>query len=492
MQPFSTEFPVKHNDNKAAFAAEIFAWLRGINGSNVLTATSGRELDGENVYLVAESGEELRMRELKRGSEWEAIGFQHNIPDNQGRVWRTEAVLRRAGGDAGDDLIRFRTQCFAKEPGAFLASPKKPYLVKSLLKSAWGGLDGDVEVCDTPLWLKNEDDDLAFAKRIIEENASRWLPVVYISSIDHDSWLLSPDQITKLAYDLGGIAHVVVEPNRGFSIRLRDESGGGNIYNGTVGIAMPQRGFVRRFFLARLTENVSDLIDATRSAATLIRGFMPSLGMDWTDLQEKALINQRAAMRGALSQEDADQLFDDFTKQLSDLQEENRRLIELSNSKAVNDIVEEEKNPQRASDFKSTGPEVYEGEITDRIRFAAKIALSVAEPNGIDARSIAIWTRILDRVPRSPALDELLADLGRATKDPKRIAGEVSDLLERHGYRSKSDNRHIRLEPKDEYYGLANITVPKTPGEIRGLKNLQKQIERTLGISKLPGNTEQR
>jgi hypothetical protein len=219
---------------------------------------------------------------------------------------------------------------------------------------------------------------------------------------------------------------------------------------------------------------------------------MPSLGMDWTDLQEKALISQRAAMRGALSQEDADQLFDDFTKQLSDLQEENRRLSELVNSQAVNDIVEDEQNPRDVSVLKSAGPEIYEGEVTDRIRFAAQIALSVAEPNGIDARSIAIWTRIIDRVPRSPALDELLADLGRATKDPKRLAGEVSDLLERHGYRSKSDNKHIRLEPKNDYYGLANITVPKTPGEIRGLKNLQKQIERTLGIGKLPGISEQR
>ncbi|HEX4739329.1 MAG TPA: hypothetical protein VH331_17405 [Allosphingosinicella sp.] len=488
MQPFATEFPVKRSGNKAAFPAEIFAWLRGMQHSTVLASTSERELDGENVFLVSASGEELRMRELRREGDWEAIGFQHDMPDNQGRVWRTEAVLRRGEADAVEDLIRFRTQCLAKKPGAFLESPKKPFLIKTLLKDDWGGLDGEIEVCDEPFWLEDNEDDVALAELVLSGAASRWLPIVYVSATGHDEWLLTPDEIEKLSYDLGGVAHVVVEPSRNFSFQLRDKSEGRNIYDGTLGIAMPGRGFIRRFYLGRQYEKVSDLVDSVRTASISIRGFMPSVGWDWTELQEHALRNQRAALRGALSQEDADQLLDDFTKQLNDLQEENRRLTQQLSSQAVSDIAQDERNFAADRMLQNVGKEIYPGEIIDRIRFAAQTALSIAEQNGVDDRTKAVWKGLYERVPRSPALNELLADLGRATKDPKRMASELSALLERHGYRSKSDNKHIRLEPENGYVGLQNITVPKTPSEIRGLMNQRKQIERTLGIGKLPGD----
>lgn len=488
MLPFATEFPVKRSGKKAHFLAEVFAWLRGMRASTVLNPASERELDGENVYLVSGSGEELRMRELKRESDWTAIGFQHDMPDDQGRVWRTEAVLRRGESDAEEGLIRFRTQCLAKRPGAFLETPKKPYLVKALLKEGWGGLDGEIDVCDEPLWLEDDGEDVALAELVLSGRASRWLPIVYVSATGHDEWLLTQEEITKLAYDLGGVAHVVVEPSRTFSMRLRDASEGRNIYNGTLGIAMPHHGFIRRLFLGRQFEDVHDLIEGVRTATLRLRGFMPSVGWDWTELQEHALRNQRAALRDGLSQADADQLFDDYSKQLSEQQDEIRRLKEQLGSQTVTDIEKEELGSSADELLRRVGKEIYEGEVVDRIRLAAQTALLAADANGIDGRTVAVWKQIIERVPRSPALDELLADLGRATKDPKRMADELSALLRRHGYHSKSDNKHIRLEPDNGYEGLQNITIPKTPSETRGLTNQRKQIERTLGIGKLPGN----
>ena len=131
------------------------------------------------------------------------------------------------------------------------------------------------------------------------------------------------------------------------------------------------------------------------------------------------------------------------------------------------------------------GPEVYSGEISDRLRFAAKTTLSAAEQIGLDPRTKAILQRVVDRLPESPALAELSQDLARATKDPKRVVSELTALLARHGYSEKADNKHIRLEANKDYDGLDSITLPKTPSENRGLKNLRKQIERTLGITKL-------
>jgi hypothetical protein len=41
------------------------------------------------------------------------------------------------------------------------------------------------------------------------------------------------------------------------------------------------------------------------------------------------------------------------------------------------------------------------------------------------------------------------------------------------------------MEARDGFDGLAAITIPKTPSEIRGLANLRKQIEGALGATKL-------
>lgn len=80
----------------------------------------------------------LRMRELRTAAGWSAIGIRHEIPDDLGRSWRTECVLKRGAADDGQDLVRLRTQCIATRPGAQLATPLKPYLIKALLRGEWG------------------------------------------------------------------------------------------------------------------------------------------------------------------------------------------------------------------------------------------------------------------------------------------------------------------------------------------------------------------
>lgn len=182
---------------------------------------------------------------------------------------------------------------------------------------------------------------------------------------------------------------------------------------------------------------------------------------------------------------DADDLFAEYVKQLDELQSENRQLKQLISQQSAEAVAGDEGGPNFDL-IKRLGPEIYPGEIYDRLRFAVQTTLSYSDTIGLDPRSGAILRRIIERIPRSPALDELLLDLSRATKNPKRIADDLTALLCRHGYQSKSDNKHIRLEPLVEYVGLNSITIPKTPGENRGLQNQRKQIERTLGIGKIP------
>jgi len=482
MLPFSTEFPVIPSDNRAAFVAEVVAWIRGMQHQTVLSSKSEAELDRANVHVRSNTGEELRMRELRTGDGWTAIGIRHDLPDDLGRVWRTECVLKRASAEGGQDLVRLRTQCIATTPGARLDTPRKPYLIKALLKDGWGGKDQQFSVTDQPVWLENNDAGLASAKSVTLGDAAKWLPTVYVSATGVSSWLLSQREIEKLSYDLGGIAHVVVEPDRAFSFQLRDETEGRNAYGGTIGLSAPGQGIVRRYYLGWQIQDGRELATAIVAAASSLRSQMPAFGWDWTELQEQALRVQREREKDSLTEAEWNQL---HQEQIDNLHDRIRELEQQFSAIPAASLGTDEAEFSTDNLVQRVGPEVYSGEISDRLRLAAKTTLSVADQIGLDARSKAIFQRVVERLPASPALAELSQDLARATKDPKRVASELTSLLARHGYTEKSDNKHIRLEANKGFDGLDSITLPKTPSESRGLKNLRKQIERTLGITKL-------
>jgi tRNA G26 N,N-dimethylase Trm1 len=209
---------------------------------------------------------------------------------------------------------------------------------------------------------------------------------------------------------------------------------------------------------------------------------MPTFGWDWTELQEQALRAQRERERSRLTVAESEQL---YLEEIENLQDKIRTLEQQLSVDPAESVGTDEGEFSTDNLVRRIGPEVYSGEISDRLRFAAKTTLSVSDQIGLDERSRAILQRIVDRLPVSPALAELTQDLARAAKDPKRVASELTVLLRRHGYSEKSDNKHIRLEAERDYDGLESITLPKTPSDNRGLKNLRKQIERTLGITKL-------
>ena len=483
MIPFATEIPIKPITTRAKFVAQVFAWLRGTNYSTLLEGCHSVEPEGEMAHLQSHRGEELRLREFGRGGKFEAIGFRHDFPDEDGRLWRTEAVLRRSAASNGQDLIRLRTQCIAKEPGALLETPRKPYFIKRILDDGWSGKDGVLDVFDRPHWLSDGEADLGIAREITLGEASRHLPIIYMSANNASNWLLSRSKIEQLAFELGGVAHIVVEPNRAFSFRLRDETEGSNVYGGTIGIALPERGIVRRLFLDWQLQDEMDLLSAVRSASLAMRSQMPVDGWDWTELQEQALRRQRERDRNRLSAQESEQL---YLEEIENLQDRIDQLEELLAARPVNDSpYRDDAKLLPEALINRIGPELYPDEFSDRLRLAVTLACSNADQTNLDRRSKAILDRILENLPLSPALSELLEDLKRATKSPKRLSSEVKRLLLRHGYRIKSEKRHVRLEATDEYVGLMSVTIPKSPSDKRSLINSRKQIEKALGIANL-------
>lgn len=473
MTVFATEFPISPL-TRPQFVAQVIAWLRGTRYSRLFDDQSEGSLDRDESYFCSASGEQLWVREFGSSDEESGYGLRYDPPHDRGRLWRTEIVARR--GDSSD-LIRVRTQCIAVSPGARLDDPKKPFFIKNLLQDGLGDLDGRIRVSDAIHQLEDNSDGLALAAAIVDGAASRCLPVVYVSAPNEPGCILSQDELNKIAFDLGGVAHVCIEPNRMFSLGLRKKVGGRNVYGGTIGISVPGRGFVRRLYLGYEVPSLDALMGETLVACRTTRSQMSASGWDWVDLQERAIQAYRKRERGRLSAAELEAL---YNEEIEAWRVKNDQLKEQL------DDVSRQLDELRGRDFlvmalsSVLGSELYQGEFSDRIRTASAIALAQADREGIDARTREILKR-LTSVPMSHGLDEFREDLRRAARSNNPFRA-VARLLSRHGYVENTNQGHDKLQPLPEFRELEDLTFGTTPGDHRAWENARKNIERVMGL----------
>ena len=396
-------------------------------------------------------------------------------------MWRTEAVLRAFPGRAS--LLRVRAQCLAVETLVRLEVPKRTHLIRMILEEGQAIEDGLLAPSLQPHFLPDDEDGSGLAEKIVSGGASVYLPTVYVSAIEGGRWALDARAIRALARDLAGVAHVVCEPSREFSFRLRDRVDGENVYNGTLGVAVPGGGFVHRAYLGKAIPDEKALVERVKSVAVTIRSQMPKVGgWDWLDFQDEILRRQREIDRNRLSAEENEKLWnDELALKEARIQELEAELCDARNA-PLQAPVSAIGNGTFLPVLK---PEIYSGEFSDRIRAALEFCLEKGADSGWDKRSLAVFEEILGALTPSPALNELREDLKRATRDAARLNGELRRLLARHGFEFKSDNKHSRMEPGPEYVGLESVTLMKTPGDHRGLMNLCAQIEANLGLMRL-------
>ena len=483
MRQFSTEFPIKKQVSRPLFISQIFAWLRGTTYSGVFEKESAIDEYGNSAFIVSESGEELRILEGQDDGKIADIGFRHDYADEYNRLWRTEGTITRSKEQADQDVFRIRTQCIAKKAGSIVDSPRKPYIIKLILQDDWGEKDGIFKTQDTPHFLRGNSECINSAAKIVDGTATFFLPILYVSSVDKHKWSLNQKELEKLAFDLGGIAHVVVEPDRTFSNNLRYKTSAQNVYNGAIGISIPGQGQVRRILATSIQRERVAFKIAVRDELVNLRTQMPSVGLEWSELQEQQLRRYRLSERSRLSSDEIEKL---YNNEIDTLKEQIQRL-KYENAQIANHTT---KNDSEFDEYtrvikRAFGNEIYQGEFLDRIRLLARIVIAESERLGLDRRTLALCNRLENNIDPTPELRELLDELARACKDGRSISRAVPDLLSRHGYRIKSERNHITLEALDEYDGLENITVPKTPSEIKGLTNQRTQIERTLGLTRL-------
>jgi len=467
---FFTEIPVRQEFNREKLREFFLTWVQGIGHSSlkIPDLKSRLNFDGET-EATSDAGERIRLASEVNG-DLICSGLQHDLPDQDGRVWRTEAVLTHSNTGC---YLTLKTVCISKDLAINARTPKRPVLVKQIIDYAHGGCDGLFQVSDSPHYIS--DDELDLAARAVLGQATRFLPVVYVSS-NHDNTL--PLDVSELAYALGGLAHVVVEPDRNFSFLLRDETEAANPYAGAVGIGFPGKPVSMTLF-----PKGSEVAFRHRLAEIIQSSFLgkiASSGKEWADLTQMAIRSARERLQTGDGEEPVQEWIDNFESEIS---EKEQRITELKNEIAALTSQLAARTSETGllsslEEIKASCGELYPGELLDRLRNG--IASGSNNNFSTSKRDKYVLDCMFELLQQSPQSTKLTARLQEASNNDNTHE-VIDEVFLKLGY-SKAGKKHIKYSPPQGVPGLTGITIGKTPSDNRFGQNAVRDAKDALGL----------
>ncbi|HQS19645.1 MULTISPECIES: OmpH family outer membrane protein [unclassified Acidovorax] len=465
MLSFATEFPVEATRTSVDFLAAVREWLLG-SPHTAFEASDLSEIEAKDEFSAKKSNELIEtLKYQATGSDMAAIRYTKL---DRGLEWVSTIVFSRGQ----PSWIGIRTSCESQHPAAKLPIAKKPVFVQTFLTRLGGGADGEIKVQAIPLRLTNS--DIPLAARCVSGRAGCRLPLVYVSARFQGGHLVNVD---SLAEALAGMAHVVVEPNRPFSVRLMSEVNSQNVYGGAIGVYWPEGGGRRSFFLHHESESPSEMeravVEEVRSALVNRR---PLARVTWSAVQE--LISRRtfAALRDQGSTE-VQRYVDEFDKELKSKQEE----LEDAEREIARLEAEVRKyqaqSPMQSGLFLQTAPEqdLYAGELLGVVGDAIADAVTrVTE----DSRRQHILKSIVAANPPTGEAEAMRNRLKSLLRDFRSMEAKVRSALQDMGFEISEEGKHYKIVFQgDERY---TFTMPKSGSDHRGGLNLAGDISRLL------------
>ena len=466
MLSFATEFSVQHRHQTPAFIKALRKWLLG-SPHTAFSSTDVAEFGRDGDWGAAKATERVETTSLAT-TEGDTVAMRYVRSDSE-LEWSTTVVFSRTPADT---WVGIRVFCESHHPAVRLPPAKKPVLVRTILGELGGGPDGALQVGDSPLRL--HDVDVALAGNLIRAEAGTRLPIVYVSAGFLGKYLVDA---RKLAYDLCGMAHVVLEPNRPFSVRLRIDVAAQNVYGGTVGVYWPEGTGRRSFFLGSEFESSSELeraiVDEVRSALANRR---PLERCTWSSARQLASRQAQEALLAAgsrdlagyaeLAKQELQEIqskFDAADREVRRLQSEIRRYeARLSAGTGVT---------------LKTGPEqdLFAGEIADVLLEALSDASSRLTP---DSRRAHVLSAVLAANAQGGEAGRMREALKALLRGSKSLDAKLRRGLEDLGFSIEDGGKHnkIRFRGDDRYI----FVLPKSGSDHRGGLNAANDISRLL------------
>lgn len=466
MISFATEFPVRHDHGSGAFLKIVRNWILG-SPHTVFVPEDFHGSDGARDWSKVKGNE--RVGTLQITSANEDTAAVRYIRSDDGLEWQTMVVFSR---HQNSSWVGVRIACEARSPIRRLPPAKKPVIVRTLLDNLGGASDGPLKVSRTAHILGN--DDIELAARLITDQALSHLPVVYVSCGFHGEYIVD---INAMAEDLAGMAHVVIEPNRSFSYRLKLEVNSNNVYGGTIGVHWPNGGGRRSFYFG---PQLQDQIKIKKAIIEEVREVLsnrhPLNRCTWGSVQEAVSQKTYSELRAAGSKE-VNEYIEQFDK---DFNAKNERL--LSSEKEIERLRAEIRKYEIRSPFGvgvtlKTGKEqdLYEGEINNVLLDAVKDYCSRVQD---DSRRKHILLSIVNNNDCGGIAEKNREKLKDILREFREMTAKLRKSLEDIGFSISDNGKHFKLvfQGDDRY----TFSLPKSGSDHRGGLNAASDISKRL------------
>lgn len=461
MLSFAAEFPLK-SGTPSDIIRSIGVWLIG-SPHRVLDEADIRALENGEKDQIEAGDQNVEL--IRLGDDEESgIGVKHTSVDGK-IIYSTTVVGRKRSGET---WVSVRTDRASLDPQISLREARKPQIIKLILSQLGGGLDGELWVQDLPHSLSESDQGMA--ARLLNGDSDNHLPVVYISRTFREELSCDPK---ALARHLGGLAHVVVEPNRSFSRAIQPYTNSRNAYGGAIGIYLPTG---QRSLIIPVDEDEWALRKAaseTVREALLTRLSLP--GFSWPDIEADKSRRNIEALKSAGST-DLDAFVREFDTENQALREQNTALenevrqlkIDLQNINAV--TAGQSGNAKQVSI-----QDYFPGESEHFLKEAVEHALSGVLSG---SRKEFVLQEFAERFNSSQELIERKERLKSVLSGSEGLDAKTRKALNDLGFSISSDGKHHKLV----YFGDERLafTMAKTASDWRAGKNMASDISRKI------------
>ncbi|MCW7537981.1 hypothetical protein OOT46_08975 [Aquabacterium sp. A7-Y] len=466
MANFSTEFPIDPKNSVAEVLCLACAWVTGSPHTSI-PESDLQDLPQNSERVVAFGMERVELAHAL-AADYEIGGLRYERTEDD-LAWTTSIVTLKA---PDKHLLSLQVTCEALHTAVRLPPPKKPYFIRQALEALGGGEDGEIPIADRPFRLSAGDEPIAAA--LILGTARNTLPIVYISAGYKDGHLVKPDQLAK---HVSGMAHVVVEPSREFSYRVKALTKSRNVFGGTVGVYWPNSAARRAYFCNESVRNRRVLeVDVAKDIRVALSNRRQRTHCTWSHLKEtvaKFKFDQLKAVGSTELQAYIDAFDADIAAKqacIADAEQDIARLTAEIRRLSSSDEVNEGGLLRQGEE-----QDLYEHEIRD-IVIDAICDASRAALEG--SRRQHILRDLLKANPASGARQELQEAVKSLFKTYRDMDGRTRNALARIGFDISEDGKHYKMVFQGD--GRYTFALPKTTSDHRAGKNMASDINKAL------------
>ncbi len=468
---FSTEFPVESSNTIEQLYRIAEDWISGSPHTS-LEVSEISISDTDEHWVLSNSDESVRSIQY-RGEFVQATSLKY-IKKSGGLEWVSTITMSVSQESA---WVGIRVSCESFLPSSRLPPAKKPIIAELLLEKLSVGKDGPLHLLSKPHYL--DDIEIPKAGNILSGKSACYLPVVYISANYDGRYAVDCEQI---AIELAGMAHVLVEPNRHFSNRLRSEVDSQNVYGGSIGIYWPLGSGRRSVFHISGYDSPKDLKNAIcNELRTALVNRRSRSDCTWSSVQEKVSKKRLDHLRNSGS-EDLKQFIEEFDQEneaaRSKLKEAELEIVRLQNEVYSLEcrVLPSENTGVMASLGVSFGneQELYPGE------FACVLVESCSSQlhnSTEDSRRKHLLQAVADdnqAANNKVKREEIKEILRNYTK----MSPTIRKQLQAFGFAITEDGRHFKLVYADD--DRYTFILPKSGSDHRGGLNAAGDIARLL------------